>query len=465
MISCSAIDIAVAKGKLKKRESLRESDDASSNADEVLEKAFTPTELAYIIMDATGAEYRMAYQEASAVLELGLNFAVIPTAARNALQQFADKFAASVVGDERAALLGAIDAGLAKGLGPPDLANVIAALFDEGVHRQAADGSFVAVNVDDWANTVAATELSRAYNYGALSLYTDAGYDEIEWVAAEDDLMCEQCGELDGETISIGDSFSSGDNQPPAHPVCRCTIMADPDARGALDPDARAIAAHGNADAYDDDLTESLREGWVTIDGHHVLIGEEEGEGGQSREELERRTQDVLNQNRAFFDGTKSELTGLFPGYKVEGRMKDLTSAADKADRKYGGDPTKIGDISGFRVTGPISAFPEIQARIEANFNVTKTESFVDEPRGDGYRSIHMDIDDGEGHVGEIQIRTENETLWADWAHDAFYKPPEGVSLSPATPEYARAMSEYLYRQDIGDPIPKPDCPSGVPCL
>ena len=319
MISCSAIDIAVAKGKLRKRESLREADDANSNADEILEQSFSPQQLAYVIMDATGAEYRMAYQEASTVLELGLNFAVIPTAARNALQTFADKFAASVVGEERSALLETVDSALASGIGPDGLAKAIAMLFDEGVHRETADGSIVAVNIDDWANMVAATELSRAYNYGALDLYTDAGYDEIEWVAAEDDLMCNQCGDLDGMTAKIGDEFDDGLTQPPAHPVCRCTIMADPDARGALDPDARAIAAHGNADAYDDDLTESLREGWVTIDGHHVLIGEEEGEGGgQSRAELERRTQAAIDQNRAFFDSSKAELTK--PLSRVQGR-------------------------------------------------------------------------------------------------------------------------------------------------
>ena len=144
--------------------------------------------------------------------------------------------------------------------------------------------------------------------------------------------------------------------------------------------------------------------------------------------------------------------------------MKDLNSAADKADRKYGGDLTKIGDLSGFRVTAPLSAFGSIQAQIEANFTVTKVDSFVDEARGDGYRSLHLDISDGE-HVGEVQIRTDNQNDLSDWSDDAFYKPggSTGVSaMHPAVAEYARGLSEYFYRQDIGDPIEKPDCPPSV---
>ncbi len=32
--------------------------------------------------------------------------------------------------------------------------------------------------------------------------------------------------DLDGETVGINDAFSNGEAGPPAHPSCRCTVMA-----------------------------------------------------------------------------------------------------------------------------------------------------------------------------------------------------------------------------------------------
>ena len=69
------------------------------------------------------------------------------------------------------------------------------------------------------------TEIMRASNLGALSIYEDnqdilAGW---EWVATRDEHTCTICRALDSKVFSFDDP-----QQPPpsgSHPGCRCTIV------------------------------------------------------------------------------------------------------------------------------------------------------------------------------------------------------------------------------------------------
>jgi SPP1 gp7 family putative phage head morphogenesis protein len=76
------------------------------------------------------------------------------------------------------------------------------------------------------AMVIARTETIRASNQGSLASYTAAGVTEKEWTTAEDDRVSEDC-EANGAQgpIPIGEDFDSGDDVPPAHPNCRCTIV------------------------------------------------------------------------------------------------------------------------------------------------------------------------------------------------------------------------------------------------
>jgi hypothetical protein len=44
----------------------------------------------------------------------------------------------------------------------------------------------------------------------------------MEWAVSD---PCDICAKNDGQVIQIGQSFASGDQQPPAHPHCRCVLL------------------------------------------------------------------------------------------------------------------------------------------------------------------------------------------------------------------------------------------------
>jgi len=70
---------------------------------------------------------------------------------------------------------------------------------------------------------IARTETSRALNESSVADYKSAGIEMIEWQGA--DPCAEICDQNDGEIIALGDTFSSGDEYPPAHPNCICTTL------------------------------------------------------------------------------------------------------------------------------------------------------------------------------------------------------------------------------------------------
>lgn len=84
---------------------------------------------------------------------------------------------------------------------------------------------------DERAMTIARTETQFAANTGALNGYKASGVvDGKQWLTAEDDLVSEECA-ANGEAgpnqdgvIGLDDDFPSGDDAPPVHPNCRCTI-------------------------------------------------------------------------------------------------------------------------------------------------------------------------------------------------------------------------------------------------
>lgn len=72
------------------------------------------------------------------------------------------------------------------------------------------------------ALTIAQTEMSRAVSIASRELYEESGAELIEWITAD---PCDVCQEnADVSPIGIGDTFPSGDTEPPAHPNCVCDI-------------------------------------------------------------------------------------------------------------------------------------------------------------------------------------------------------------------------------------------------
>jgi SPP1 gp7 family putative phage head morphogenesis protein len=79
----------------------------------------------------------------------------------------------------------------------------------------------------DRAMVIARTETIRASNVGTLAGFKSSGVVlKKEWTTAEDDRVSEEC-EANGDRgpIDLDDAFPSGDDAPPAHPNCRCTLV------------------------------------------------------------------------------------------------------------------------------------------------------------------------------------------------------------------------------------------------
>jgi hypothetical protein len=72
------------------------------------------------------------------------------------------------------------------------------------------------------ALTIAITEQNRAMSFGSIQSYKEAGLGKMEWAVSD---PCDVCAKNDSQVILIGQTFASGDAQPPAHPHCRCVLL------------------------------------------------------------------------------------------------------------------------------------------------------------------------------------------------------------------------------------------------
>lgn len=82
--------------------------------------------------------------------------------------------------------------------------------------------------VDDpkWAYRVALTETTRAVSSATLNRYAMNGVSAKEWLSAGDQHVCTNLCEPNEEegAVALDSAFPSGDDAPPAHPLCRCSL-------------------------------------------------------------------------------------------------------------------------------------------------------------------------------------------------------------------------------------------------
>lgn len=109
-------------------------------------------------------------------------------------------------------IVGKIVSGKMAGYNNAQIADTISSMIDD---------------ISDYrADTIVNTEVANAMQQAEIHTYYDQGIEKKTWVTSEDDLVDDECAELDGEIVGIGDNFSSGDSTPPLHPNCRCYIQA-----------------------------------------------------------------------------------------------------------------------------------------------------------------------------------------------------------------------------------------------
>lgn len=74
---------------------------------------------------------------------------------------------------------------------------------------------------------IATTEMNRAVSAATVNNYGRRGITDASWATADDDRVCPVCGGNEAEgPIPLGEPFASGDPHPPAHPWCRCALIA-----------------------------------------------------------------------------------------------------------------------------------------------------------------------------------------------------------------------------------------------
>lgn len=96
----------------------------------------------------------------------------------------------------------------------------------------------------DRAALIASTEVTRAYAEGTVAGYQASGVVErLVWRTAMDERVCPICGALNNKTVGLNARFDGAlppdvrqrfpdvtFQRPPAHPRCRCWIVAEVDA-------------------------------------------------------------------------------------------------------------------------------------------------------------------------------------------------------------------------------------------
>lgn len=82
-------------------------------------------------------------------------------------------------------------------------------------------------NMGDRSLMIARTETARAMVAGEVAGYKENGIESLTWITALDEASCEECEGADNATVMIGELFPEVDvDEPPAHPNCRCDVMA-----------------------------------------------------------------------------------------------------------------------------------------------------------------------------------------------------------------------------------------------
>jgi len=207
-----------------------------------------------------------------------------------------------------------------------------------------------------------------------------------------------------------------------------------------------------------------IRTVWVRVE--QKPKAQQKQAGGTDIERLRKEATEIIGVHKKTFKGTLRDLEKAFPGANVYGRVKDIESAAQKILRKpHYKSPKNLQDLSGFRVEREtIGDVKKDIAEIKRKFKVIDEDDYINNPNGD-YRSFHVIIEDKTGKQFEVQLRTKNQTVWADWYHD-IYKPRTAEQRKTIEKEkttivnYGHKMAEYFYAKDTGKQPP----PKSPPC-
>lgn len=108
--------------------------------------------------------------------------------------------------------------------------NQLAAILARGVQHGDSPATIakairILVNDPKWAARVALTETTRAVSSATLWRYARNGVEAKEWMTAGDQHVCVPCNTNEDQgPVPLDVPFLTGDDAPPAHPLCRCSL-------------------------------------------------------------------------------------------------------------------------------------------------------------------------------------------------------------------------------------------------
>lgn len=110
----------------------------------------------------------------------------------------------------KAELEGLLASGLIRGQNPKKLAKHLEKRFGVSAYN---------------AQRLMATELARVQTEAQKQSFVRNGFDEYEYIACGNNDVCSACMALDGKHFKV-DDMMPGENAPPMHPGCHCSVAA-----------------------------------------------------------------------------------------------------------------------------------------------------------------------------------------------------------------------------------------------
>jgi hypothetical protein len=136
----------------------------------------------------------------------------------------------------------------------------------------------------------------------------------------------------------------------------------------------------------------------------------------------------------------------------VAQRLKKFPTIADKLLREPGMKLSRMADIGGVRAVLPDrEAVDRVAARLRKNWTITRVRDYVDRPKDDGYRALHL-INRNHGRLIEVQLRTPRQDTWANTVETFARTVAPGLKFGGG-PEEVRAyfisVGEFFALRDL----------------
>lgn len=207
------------------------------------------------------------------------------------------------------------------------------------------------------------------------------------------------------------------------------------------------------------------KQSWYTQrPGKDVTLTETDQVSTMARTEISKTIQPALDRFQDLMASKDVEV-------KVKARPKDPESLLTKMRGKWS-DRTlsSVTDAVGSRVIFKnLEGLEQGRTQLASSLGmeVLEDEDFLEEGKPGGYRGEHLLMRSPNGVVFEVQLRTEIQNTFAEYAHEIYKKNLRFYGISDYEAQQAREYSEALgswihaYEQG-GDPGSRPQAPSWV---